>query len=50
MNAFPSSKLVETLHGAVFELYEQLCQLAQLEIPNRIIVINFGTNSNLNLP
>jgi hypothetical protein len=50
MNVFLSSKLVHTLHGTIFELYEQLCQMAHLQIATRIHVINFGTNSNLNLP
>jgi hypothetical protein len=50
MNVFPSSKLVQTLHWAIFECYEQLCQLSQLQIPTRVHVINFGTNSNLNFP
>jgi hypothetical protein len=29
MNVFLSSNLVQTLHGSIFECYEQLCQLAQ---------------------
>jgi hypothetical protein len=49
-SAFPRSKIIKTLYEATFEYDEQHCQLGGLQIPNRIHVINFGTNSNLNLP
>jgi hypothetical protein len=37
------------LHEAVFEYFEQLSKLDELQTPNRIHVINVGTYSNLNL-
>jgi hypothetical protein len=37
------------LHEAIFEHDEQLSPLAQLQIPIAYQVINFGTDSNLNL-
>jgi hypothetical protein len=49
MEAFPSSKNIQTLYGAIFEYSEQLSQLRQLQILNRIHVINFDTNCNLKL-
>jgi hypothetical protein len=48
-SAFPRSKIIQTVHAASFKTAEQLCHLAQLPIVTRIHVINFGTNSNLNL-
>jgi hypothetical protein len=48
--ALPWLKKVQTLHDAKFETYEQLSLLAQFQITNKFHVINFGTNSNLNLP
>jgi hypothetical protein len=50
LNAFCISKPLQTLYEAKFEHVEQLSPLSQLQIPTRIHVINFGTNSNLNLP
>jgi hypothetical protein len=38
------------LHDTRFELEQQLSPLAQLQIPTRSHVINFGTLSNLKLP
>jgi hypoxanthine-guanine phosphoribosyltransferase len=38
------------LQGAIFEPNEQRLSLAQLQISDEFHVINFGTNSNLNLP
>jgi hypothetical protein len=43
------SKIIQTLHEAIFEYIEQLYQLGQLQIPNKIHDINFGTDSSLNL-
>jgi hypothetical protein len=39
----------QTLHEARFEYFKQHSQLVRLQIPNKIHVINFGTNSNLNI-
>jgi hypothetical protein len=50
METFPSSKNIQTLHGAIFKYFEQLSQLGKLQILNRIHVINSRTDSNLNLP
>jgi hypothetical protein len=47
--AFPMSKNTQAWLGARFECFEQLSQLGHLQIPNKIHVINFGTDSNLNL-
>jgi hypothetical protein len=47
---FPNSKNVQTLQEARLGPSEQLSPLAQLQIPNASQVINFGTDSNLNLP
>jgi hypothetical protein len=49
MEDFHCSKNIQNLPSARFEYFEQLFQLNQLKIPNRIHVINFGTYSNLNL-
>jgi hypothetical protein len=38
------------LQRAIFEPNEQCLSLAQLQISDEFHVINFGTNSNLNLP
>jgi hypothetical protein len=46
---FPQSEIILTLHEASFEYDEQFFQLGQLQIPTRIHVIKFGTDSNLNL-
>jgi hypothetical protein len=43
------SKNTQAWLGARFECFEQLSQLGHLQIPNKIHVINFGTDSNLNL-
>jgi hypothetical protein len=48
-NALPCFKNIEALHATRFEYFEQLSPLDQLQIPNRIHVINFGAGSNLNL-
>jgi hypothetical protein len=48
MEAFPYSKNIQTFYGALLEYFEQLYKLGQLQIPNIIHVINFGTYSNLN--
>jgi hypothetical protein len=47
-DAFHYSKNTESLHDAIHEYSEQLSQLGQLQILNRIHSINFGTNLNLN--
>jgi hypothetical protein len=47
-DALHCSKNTQTLHEARFEYLEQLSQLAQLQISNRIRVIYFGIDSNLN--
>jgi hypothetical protein len=47
---FPRSKFFQTLYEDTFGYDEHLSQLGRLQIPNRIQVINFGTNSNLNPP
>jgi hypothetical protein len=46
--AFLVPKNIQTLHEASFEQNEHLHQLSQVQMPNKIRVINFGTNSNLN--
>jgi hypothetical protein len=48
-SCLPSSKIIKTLHVASFEHSEQPFTLDELQMPTRIHVINFGTNSNLNL-
>jgi hypothetical protein len=48
-NASPWFKNIQTLHAAIFEYFEQLSQLGHLQIPNRIHVKKFGTDSNLNV-
>jgi hypothetical protein len=48
-NALPCFKNIQALHATRFEYFEQLSLLDQLQIPNRIHVINFGAGSNLNL-
>jgi hypothetical protein len=48
-NAFPSSNNVQTLQGAIFQHAEQRSPLAHLHIPTASYLINFWTNSNLNL-
>jgi hypothetical protein len=48
--AFPSSKNMQTLQTAIFEYVEELSPLGQLQIPNKIVVINSGTGNNFNLP
>jgi hypothetical protein len=50
LNAFSVSKNTQTWHEASFEDHEQLSTLAHLQIPTTADVINFGTDSNLNLP
>jgi hypothetical protein len=47
--SFPCSINTQTLYDARFEYFEQLSKLGQLQIPNIIHVINFGTDSNLNI-
>jgi hypothetical protein len=47
--ASSAPKNTQTLHEARFEYSEQISQLDQLQNPNRIHAINFGTDSNLNL-
>jgi hypothetical protein len=49
-NAFSRSKNIQTLHEAWFEHDEQLSPLVQVQISTGFLDINFGTNSNLNLP
>jgi hypothetical protein len=49
MEAFPCLKNIQSLHSARFEYFEQLSQLGRLQILNRIHVVNFGTQFNLNL-
>jgi hypothetical protein len=49
LKALPSFKNTQTLHETRFEYFEHLSQLGQLPIPNIHHVINFGTDSNLNL-
>jgi hypothetical protein len=44
------SKNIQALHDAIFEQYEQLSPLTQLQIPTGSYVIYFGIDSNLNLP
>jgi hypothetical protein len=39
----------ENLHETVFESYENVCKLGQLQIPDRIHAIIVGTDSNLNI-
>jgi hypothetical protein len=48
-NAFAWFKNIQTLHVFRFEYFEQLSKLGELQIPNRIHVIKFGIDSNLNL-
>jgi hypothetical protein len=48
-DAFPCSKNIQNFHEARFEHSEQLTKLG-LQIPNKIHVTIFGTDSNLNLP
>jgi hypothetical protein len=48
-DAFQCSKNNETLYAARAEYFEQPFQLGWLQTPNRIRVINFWTDSNLNL-
>jgi hypothetical protein len=40
INTFHWSKNTQTLHGAIFESFEQFSQLGQLQIPKRIHFIN----------
>jgi hypothetical protein len=47
---FRCSKNPQTLHEARMEIAEQLSQFSWLQIPNRIHVIDFGIDSNLNIP
>jgi hypothetical protein len=47
-DAFHCSKNTQTLDEARFEYFEQLSKLVRLPTPNRICVITFGTDSNLN--
>jgi hypothetical protein len=49
MDTFHCSKNSQTLHEDRIEYSDKLCQLGQLIIHNEIHVINFGTDSNLNL-
>jgi hypothetical protein len=49
-SAFPRSNIIQTLHEASVGHGQQLSQLAKLQIPKIFHVINFGTDSNLNLP
>jgi hypothetical protein len=44
LNALPMSKNIQTWHEALFEHYEQLSPLDQLQIPNASQLINFGTD------
>jgi hypothetical protein len=44
------SEIIQTLHEAYFIHDEQFSALAELQIPNTSPVINFRTDSNLNLP
>jgi hypothetical protein len=48
MEAFSWTKNIPILHGAIFEYLEQLSQLGQLQILNRIHAINSGTDFNFN--
>jgi hypothetical protein len=48
--AFPCSKNIQIVHEARLECFEQLSPLGQLQIRNRIHVINSGIEFNLNLP
>jgi hypothetical protein len=50
MKAFPLSKNIQILYGRVFEYSEQLSQLGQHQVLDKIYVINSGTDSNLNFP
>jgi hypothetical protein len=50
MKALSCSKYIQTLYAARFQYFEQLSKLGQLQIRNRIHVINSGTQINLNLP
>jgi hypothetical protein len=49
MDAFRCSKNTYTLHEGRCHCAEKNSQLGQLQIPNRIHAINFGTDSNLNI-
>jgi hypothetical protein len=42
-------KNIQTWHEVLFQHYEQLSPLGQLQIPTESQVINFETDSNLNL-
>jgi hypothetical protein len=48
--AFPRSKSTQTLYDARHENFKQLYLLTELQIPTGYHVINFGSNSNLNIP
>jgi hypothetical protein len=50
IEAFMCSKNIQTLNEAIFEYFKQISQLGQLQILNRIYVINSGTKFNLNPP
>jgi hypothetical protein len=50
IDAMPCSKNTQSLHDARVEYSEQLPKLGQLQIPNKIQVIKFGTKSTLNFP
>jgi hypothetical protein len=43
-------KKIQILQRGRYETIEQLSPLSQLQMPTVFQVINFGTNSNLNLP
>jgi hypothetical protein len=43
------SKNNQTLHGPIFSYVEQLSEFNHFQNPTRILVIKFGTDSNLNL-
>jgi hypothetical protein len=49
MEVFPYSKIIQVLHGARLKYYEQLSKLGRLQILNKILVINSGTDYNLKL-
>jgi hypothetical protein len=44
------SEIIQTLHEAYFIHDEQFSALGELQIPNTSPVINFRTDSNVNLP